>query len=77
MRTYDVVATFELMPTWLRFLETRGLIDSSRRESTLGDIAGIQPTLLKLWESHRELVALAENFRTWPENAAKPDGFSR
>jgi len=72
MRVYDVAATFELMPAWMRFLESRGLIDSSQRASTLADIGGLQSTLLKLWTSDRDYVALAENVRTWSENAARP-----
>lgn len=76
LRVYDVAATFELMPAWLRFLETRGLIDSSRRESTLADIGGLQSMLLKLWDSERDCVSLAENLRTWSENAARPCGFA-
>ena len=30
----------------------------------------------RLWESNREYSALADNFRRWPENAARPVGIS-
>lgn len=69
---YDVAATFELLPTWLRFLESRGLIEPARRESTLAEIGHLQPTLLKLWEDgHRDDPTLAERLRHWPESAEK------
>lgn len=76
MKVYDVAATFDLMPAWLRFLETRGLIESSRRQSTLAEIGELQSTLLKLWTSDPDLIALAKNAESWPENAARPCGIS-
>ena len=64
---YDVAATFELIPAWLRFLESRRLIESGQRETTLTELRDLQATLLRLWEADRTDPALAENLRRWNE----------
>lgn len=74
---YDVAATFELIPAWLRFLETRGLIAPAQREATLADLRGLHPTLLKLWEGDRADPMLAENLQTWNETIATTGSLSR
>ncbi len=70
---YDVAATFELMPAWLRFLEARGLIEPKQREATLTGLHGLHATLLRLWEADHTDPALAVNLRRWHETAARPD----
>lgn len=72
---YDVAATMELMPAWLRFLETRGLIEASRREATLAELRDLQVTLLKLWEADRADPSLLENLLRWLETAQRPSDF--
>jgi len=52
-RHYDVAATFELMPAWLRFLESRQLIDATKRTQTLHELVGLQEDVLKLLESYK------------------------
>ena len=69
---YDVAATFELIPAWLGFLESRRLIESGQRETTLAELRDLQATLLKLWESDRTDPALADNLLRWNESAEKP-----
>ncbi len=73
-QNYDVVATMELLPSWLRFLETRGLIDPARRESTIADIGNLHTELLSKFGPSNEDPLLAENFRKWPENVARYAG---
>ena len=70
-QNYDVVATMELLPSWLRFLETRGLIEPARRESTIADIGNLHTELLSEFGPSNEDPILAENFRKWPENFAR------
>ena len=70
-QNYDVVATMELFPSWLRFLETRGLIEPTRRESTIADIGNLHTELLSEFGPSNEDPVLAENFLKWPENIAR------
>jgi hypothetical protein len=70
-QNYDVVATMELLPSWLRFLETRGLIEPTQRESTMSDIGSLHAELLGAFGPSDGDPVLAENFRKWPGNAAR------
>ena len=65
---YDVAATMELIPAWLRFLESKGLLETDLRESTLKELNELRATLLKLFQSDRSDPALAANLASW--NAA-------
>ncbi len=62
---YQVAATFELIPAWLRFLETKGLLESAMRESTLKDLGKLHATLCKLFDSDRSDPALSANMNRW------------
>ena len=68
-QTYDVAATFELLPTWLRFLESRGLIQQEQREATLSQLRDMQDRMIKLYESDRTDHALVQNIRRWRESS--------
>lgn len=46
---WRAAATFELMPAWLRFLESRGLIDSEQRQQTVQVLARIARWLRGMW----------------------------
>ena len=65
---YDVAATMELIPAWLRFLESKGLLETELRESTLEELNELRATLLKLFQSDRSDPALAASLASW--NAA-------
>jgi hypothetical protein len=64
-------ATLELMPAWLRFLETRQLIDTQQRHKTFTALHGLDADLLKLWGEHPVDPVLAEGMKRWPENAER------
>jgi hypothetical protein len=64
-------ATLELMPAWLRFLETRQLIDTQQRQKTLTALHGLDADLLKLWGEHPADPVLAEGMKRWRENAER------
>lgn len=66
---YDIAATFELMPAWLRFLESRGLLEPTRREAALAELHLLQPTLLELSEADGTDTTLVENLQRWRETA--------
>lgn len=64
---HRTAATFELIPAWLRFLQTRGLIDEDRRKRTIEQIMPLRNNLLKIWESSGEFSDLARHMQVWPE----------
>ena len=51
---YKTAATFELLPTWLRFLESCGLIDIEQHNKSYRDIGKLVPSLHRIWDRHRE-----------------------
>jgi hypothetical protein len=55
---YEAAATFELMPAWLRFLESRHLIDAPQHARTLSVLRGMSDSLLKLWKNYSSDPAL-------------------
>jgi len=55
---YKAAATFELVPAWLRFLESHQFIDDQQHQKTLRDLRRLVPQLLKLWEHHPSDPAL-------------------
>jgi GGDEF domain-containing protein len=65
---YKAAAVFELAPAWLRFLESRGLIDAPQRAATLADLRGIDTALLKYWDQHPADPALRAGTARWREN---------
>jgi hypothetical protein len=68
---YKVVATFELVPAWLRFLESRQLIDAEQRGKTLQHLRGLDAELLKIWKQEVSDPALQRELERWRENVDK------
>ncbi len=68
---HPAAALFEVMPAWLRFLESRGLIDVDRRVKTVEELRPLHVDLLRLWESFTEDPALYRAAQAWPADAAK------
>ena len=65
----DAAALLMLVPIWLRFLESRGLIDNARRTSVLQSMTGLADTLAELFEQWNEDPLLAADLRRWREVA--------
>jgi hypothetical protein len=65
---YKAAAVFELAPAWLRFLESRGLIDAPQRAATLAELRGMDTVLLKYWDQHPADPALRAGTARWREN---------
>lgn len=57
---YKAAATMELIPAWLRFLESLGFIDAQQREKTLLDLQELTNGLLKAWEGYLDDPALKD-----------------
>ena len=61
---YRLAATFELMPQWLRFLESRRLIDAAKQAQTLGELQELRKDVLSVFAKHKTdpgLYAAVEN----------------
>jgi len=59
-RYHTVAATMEVIPTWLRFLELRQMVDSQEHLSTLRGLACLHADLLKLWKKYSDDPSLHE-----------------
>jgi hypothetical protein len=68
---YQAAAVFELLPAWLRFLESRHLIDATLRVRTLSDLASLTEPLCKLFGNFADDPTLHQALLSWHEDAAK------
>jgi len=65
---YKVTATFELIPSWLRFLESLQLIDAEQHERTLSTLTPLRTDLINLLETQCNDPTLTEAIlRSWPD----------
>ena len=69
---YDVAGTFVLIPAWLRFLESRGLLDADHSQEILTDMRQLHADLLPLFEFHRNDPSLAEAMQQWNPTTEQP-----
>ncbi len=73
-RPHNAAAMMELVPAWLRFLQTQGLIDAELRKKTLADLRPLANDLLGNLKHIHSDPTLREAIKRWPEEAAKePD----
>lgn len=70
-RPYKAAALWELIPAWMRFLQTEGLIDAELRERTLNGLKPLADVLINIFSNIQNDPALREAARRWPENADK------
>ena len=47
---HSAAALFQAMPAWLRFLESRRLIDAGTREKVIAELLPLHASLLRIWE---------------------------
>ncbi len=66
---YKAAAMFELIPAWLRFLETRELIDADQRGRTLHELDGMVADMILVWSRYSSEPALRLSAERWRENA--------
>jgi hypothetical protein len=62
---YKAAATLELVPAWLRFLESRQLIDSEQRSRTMLELRGLDTELRKVWQEYSPDPALQRGLDNW------------
>jgi hypothetical protein len=68
---YQAFATFEVIPAWLRFLESRQLLTAEQHQRTFQELAPLQKDLRGLVEKGALDPALLQELATWEVAAAK------
>lgn len=66
---YRTAAFFEIIPAWLRFLESCGLIDAEARARAIGSLAGLAGTLDRILDKFRADPAPRQACERWQEQA--------
>jgi hypothetical protein len=65
-RYYPAAALFQAMPAWLRFLESRRLIDAATSRKVAAELLPLHDTLLGLWKQHTDDPLLYRQELAWP-----------
>jgi hypothetical protein len=68
-RLHKGAVMFELIPAWLRFLESRDLIDADQLVRTLDELADLVPHLADIWGKFSSDPAVRLAAERWRENA--------
>jgi hypothetical protein len=68
---YHTAAVFELIPAWLRFLESRHLIDAALRVQTLRDMESLVEPLCQVCGNFADDPTLHQALLCWREDAAQ------
>jgi hypothetical protein len=63
---HTAAALFEIVPPWLRFLESRSLIDADQHSRTIENLRPLQADLLKLMKSYPDEPAFLHALQAWP-----------
>jgi hypothetical protein len=71
---YKAAATLELVPVWLRFLESRQLIDAQQRARTMLELRGLDTELLKVWKLFPFDPALQHGLQGWRDEKPTQTG---
>ncbi|MGH9838907.1 MAG: hypothetical protein ACREEM_08995 [Blastocatellia bacterium] len=68
---YKAAAAMELVPAWMRFLQTQGLVDAELRKRTLDDLKPLAGELRKIFDNIHSDPTPGEAIRRWPKDADK------
>jgi hypothetical protein len=63
---HSAAALFQAMPPWLRFLESRGLIDAGTGRKVTVELVPLHASLLRIWERHADDPLLLRHGQEWP-----------
>ncbi len=67
-KPYEVAALFSMIPSWLHFLESVGLLDDVQKQKTLGELKPLTLSLLKVYESRNDDALLVRDIASaWSE----------
>jgi hypothetical protein len=64
---HKAAALFEVIPAWLRFLQSKKLIDDEQRARTLEELRPLHASVLKLMEGYTEDPTLYRSMKGWPD----------
>jgi hypothetical protein len=65
-RPHRLAAMFEIIPAWLRFLETRALIDVEQHVQTLNELRPLAGGFVKFWQNFNSEPAPRLAAERWP-----------
>ncbi len=68
---HTVAAVFQAMPAWLRFLESRRLIDADLRRKVANELLPLHATLSEFWQMYRDDPTIGQQGHFWPADAEK------
>jgi hypothetical protein len=63
---HSAAALFQAMPAWLRFLESRRLIDAGTGEKVIAQLLPLHATLLRIWEEQDDPILYRQG-QSWLE----------
>jgi len=63
---HSAAALYQAIPAWLRFLESRRLIDASTSGKVVADLLPLHATLLEIWEQFTDDPFLHRQGQVWP-----------
>jgi hypothetical protein len=63
---HTAAALFQAIPAWLRFLESRRLIDAATGKKVTAEMRPLHTTLLRLWEQYSDDPNLYRQGQEWP-----------
>jgi hypothetical protein len=69
MLYHPAAALFQAMPAWLRFLESRRLIDAGTSKKVTAELLPLHATLLQFWEQYTDDPHLYRQGQAWPATA--------
>ena len=62
---HSAAALFQAIPAWLRFLESRRLIDSGTSRKVVAELLPLHATLLRIWEQYTDDPLLYRQGQAW------------
>jgi hypothetical protein len=64
-RYHTAAALFQAMPAWLRFLESRRLIDAGTSRIVAAELLPLHATLMRWWEQYNDDPLLYRQGQAW------------
>ena len=62
---HSAAALFQAIPAWLRFLESRRLIDAGTSRKVAAELLPLHATLLRTWEQYTDDPLLYRQGQAW------------
>ena len=72
-RYHSAAALFQAMPAWLRFLESRRLIDAASSKKVAAELLPLHASLMRLWEHTPRFRSCYRQGQAWPSSPWRMD----